>query len=114
MRKSLALMVTLVLFSAMLLLSLPKANAQSRTIIVPDDYATITAAIGNATGGDTILVRSGTYDGPINSTLVISKSLSIIGENTQATIVNLYPAYSVTWILDQPEYSYTDAIHDNR
>ena len=66
-----------------------------RTIIVPDNYPTITDAIGNATSGDTILVKSGIYEGPINSTLVINKSLSIIGENTQGTIINLYPSFTV-------------------
>jgi hypothetical protein len=82
-----------------------------KTIIVPDDYATITDAIENASSGDTIFVRSGTYDGPVNSTLVIDKSLSIIGENAQNTIVNLYPAYSVFYIPTlSPSYDFDDAI----
>ena len=46
-----------------------KADSQ-KTIVIPDDYPTIMSAVGNATNGDTILVRSGTYEGPINSTLV--------------------------------------------
>jgi hypothetical protein len=67
---------------------LQPVKAQSKTITVPDDYPTIMAAIGNATSGDTILVRSGTYEGPVNSTIVLNKSLSIIGENAQNTIIN--------------------------
>ena len=31
------------------------------TITVPDDYPTIQTAIGNATAGDTVFVRNGTY-----------------------------------------------------
>ena len=50
----------------------------SATIIVPDNYPSITAAIGNASAGDTILVRTGTYfENP-----VIDKSLTLQGEAT--------------------------------
>lgn len=36
-------------------------KAQSKTIVVPDDYPTISSAIQNATNGDTVYIRSGTY-----------------------------------------------------
>ncbi len=53
------------------------------TIIVPDEYPSITAAIGNASAGDTILVRSGTYfENPI-----INKPLTLQGENSANTVV---------------------------
>ena len=53
------------------------------TIIVPDDFSSISAAIGNASAGDTILVRSGTYfENPI-----IDKSLSLQGEDAGKTVV---------------------------
>ncbi len=55
----------------------------TKTIIVPDDYPSITGAIGNASAGDTILVRSGTYfENPI-----INKPLTLQGENSANTIV---------------------------
>ena len=55
----------------------------TKTIIVPDDYPTITAAIGNASAGDTILVQSGTYfENPI-----IDKPLTLQGENSANTII---------------------------
>ena len=65
---------------------LPNATvkAQSKTIIVPDDYPTIAAAIGNATNGDTVLVRSGTY---LEHSLVINKTISLIGQNADNTII---------------------------
>ena len=47
--------------STFLELSMP-AKANGGTIIVPDDYPTIQYAIDNATSGDTIYVRSGTYN----------------------------------------------------
>jgi hypothetical protein len=36
-------------------------EAGSKTLVVPDDHPTIASAIGNATQGDTILVKKGTY-----------------------------------------------------
>jgi len=55
----------------------------TKTIIVPVDYPSITDAIGNASAGDTILVRSGTYfENPI-----IDKPLTLQGENSANTIV---------------------------
>jgi hypothetical protein len=82
----------------------------SRTIVVPDNYSTLTAAVGNATNGDTILVRSGTYEGPINKTLLINKAVSFIGESATNTVINLHPAYNSSWILTAEFFTYTDAI----
>ena len=55
----------------------------SKTIVVPDDYSTIVSAISNANTFDTILIKNGVYEGPINQTIVINKSLFIIGENIE-------------------------------
>ena len=79
--------------------------------MVPDDYPTIHGAIGNASDGDTIYVRKGIYEGPINQTLVINKTISLIGENPENTIVNLYPP----WVFDgfwvnSPIYRYGNSI----
>ena len=54
-----------VLFSLIVFLFLPGA-ARADTIIVPDDYATIQAAINAAAYHDTVLVKSGTYVETIN------------------------------------------------
>jgi parallel beta-helix repeat protein len=59
-------------------------RAQTRTIVVPDQYPTIQQAINSANGGDTVYVKNGVYD----ETLTISKTLNLIGENTQSTIIN--------------------------
>ena len=60
------------------------AKAQSKTLIVPDNYPTIGTAIGNATRGDTILVRAGTYfENP-----VVDKSITLISEVPRGAIVN--------------------------
>jgi nitrous oxidase accessory protein NosD len=61
---------------------LVKANSTT-TVVVPDNYATISAAIQHASQGDTVFVKSGIY----HENPVISKSLSMIGENSTSTIV---------------------------
>jgi nitrous oxidase accessory protein len=68
------------------LVSLPETwvlKAESKTIIVPDDYFTIQDAIGNASEGDTVFVKSGIYI----ENLTINKSLSLVGEDKETTTV---------------------------
>jgi len=109
MKKTIAAIFILVLTAASLAALMP-AKAQARTIIVPDDYPTIQTAINAASTGDTVFFRKGTYDGPINQTLVIDKSISLIGENAEDTVIKLHPIYNVTWIFATPFFDYTDAI----
>jgi hypothetical protein len=59
-----------------------------RTIVVPDDFPTISDAIGNATEGVTIYVKKGTYEILKNDAVVINKPLSIIGEDTVDTVLS--------------------------
>ena len=111
MSKALALALVLVFLTASSIITFLPVKAETKTIIVPDDYPTIASAIGNATNGDTIFVKEGEYDGPINQTLIIDKSLWIIGENAKKTVINLFPAYGVEWIITTPFYGHTDAIN---
>ena len=104
-----ALILLLILVSlAVSITEVNVAKADSRTLVVPDDYPTITAAIGNTTDGDTVFVKKGTYDGPINQTIVINQTISLIGEDPETTILSLHPP----WVLKGfdspmvPVYSY--------
>jgi parallel beta-helix repeat protein len=54
------------------------------TIVVPDDYSTIQEAIDNAVHGDTIFVKAGTY----YEHVVVSKTVSLVGENVSTTIID--------------------------
>jgi parallel beta-helix repeat protein len=110
MKRGLILVLVFVFLVASCKVIVQPIEAASRTIVVPDDYPTITAALVNAEDGDTIFVKKGTYEGPINQTLVISKSLSLIGEEANNTIINLHPSYNVTWILSQFFVAYDNAI----
>ncbi|MCW4005526.1 MAG: right-handed parallel beta-helix repeat-containing protein [Candidatus Bathyarchaeota archaeon] len=53
------------------------------TLIVPDDYPSINAAVENAHQGDTIQVRAGVY----YENLYVDKALVIAGEDTQTVVV---------------------------
>jgi hypothetical protein len=94
MRKSAALLLVLVLTASSIITFLP-VQAESRTIVVPDDYPTISSAIGNATDGDTIFVKKGTYE---ENPLKIDKTLSLIGEGADSTKISFDPQYTEeTW-----------------
>ncbi len=110
MKKNLVLAVLLVSsFMATLVLTFP-AKVSAKTIVVPTDYGTLQGAIDNAQDGDTLLIKAGTYEGPINQSVVIDKKLSIVGEQYRQATIMLYPAYKVTWLFATPFFSYTDAI----
>jgi parallel beta-helix repeat protein len=71
------------------------AKLEPSTITVPDDYPSIQEAINNADNGDTILVKNGTY----HESIIVNKTVSIIGESKETTIVNasgFYDGISIT------------------
>lgn len=88
MRKSAALLVVLVLLLASCLTVSLSVKAEHRTIIVPDDYPTVSLAIQNANSGDIISVKTGKYH---EESINIDKSISLIGEGTEKTILELNP-----------------------
>jgi nitrous oxidase accessory protein len=107
MRKSVTLLLLLVFLTASSIATPFPVKAKPETIIVPDDYPTIAAAVGNATEGDTILVKKGIYE---EKTLEISKTQSLIGENASETTMNLHPPYNVTTIFTQTFTDYANPI----
>ena len=70
-----------------LIVGVQSAKSSSITIIVPDDYSTIQEAIGNADDGDTVFVKKGIYLIDESSAIVISKTLSLIGEDPANTVI---------------------------
>ena len=77
----------IVMLLSTMLAGAPQTKAVSKTIIVPDDYPTIQAAISNATAGDTVFVKSGIYNSTMQSPILIDKPLSLIGENVNSVII---------------------------
>ena len=83
--------ITVVVFTVLCLLSLVpltkykvSVKANLGLIHVPMDYPTIQQAVDHANLGDTILVQNGTY----YEHILINKSLSLIGEDRDLTVVD--------------------------
>ncbi|OQA47065.1 MAG: Periplasmic copper-binding protein (NosD) [Bacteroidetes bacterium ADurb.Bin302] len=80
------------LVAGLQLLSLTEA---SKVITVPNDYSTIQLAIDKAASEDTIFVKNGIY----LENVVVNKSVNLIGEDKQLTIIdgnNLGPALIIS------------------
>ena len=54
-----------------------------RTIVVPDEFASIQKAIASAHDGDKIFIRNGIYPGNI----VVDKAVSLVGESPEGVII---------------------------
>jgi len=83
MSKSVALLLVLIFLIAFCVVVLLDFKSEIRTIIVPNDFSTIQAAVDNASDGDEILVKNGTYRG----NLIIDKAISLRGENNNSTVI---------------------------
>ena len=91
-------------------LTIFQVNAQGNIIIVPDKYATIGDAINGATNGDTVLIRKGNYEGPTNQTLIMNKSITLIGESKETTKIHLNPPLVPMYIFTYEYMGYPDAL----
>ena len=87
-RRTVSILLLILCFALVSIVQIGVVTAEPKTIVVPDNYPTITAAIRNAVDGDTIFVKKGTYE---EKTLEIDKRLSLIGEDTEFTKINLDP-----------------------
>ena len=96
MNKTAALLLVLALLTAPCLVMPLPVRASSKTLIVPDDYPTLSLAIQNAEAGDTVFVKRGNYHEEV---ININKSLSLVGEGINETILSLNPPLVETWIL---------------
>lgn len=83
--------IRVVAFTVLCLLSLAplmkyriSVKANPDLIYVPMDYPTIQQAVNHANSGDTILVQNGTY----YEHVLINKSLSLVGEDRDLTVVD--------------------------
>jgi parallel beta-helix repeat protein len=83
-RPCLAVALMLVLIGVLVLqFNVQSVRANPKTIIVPEDYPTISEAVAKASSGDTVFVKSGTY----HENVRVDKSLLILGEDSEKTVV---------------------------
>jgi nitrous oxidase accessory protein NosD len=109
--KRIALAQTLIVaLLVVAVVGLQPAKATPKTIVVPDDYATISLAIENALEGDTVFVKKGVYQGSQNQTLHINKTISLTGEDAKNTVINLHPPLVPMNIFTYEYMGYLDAI----
>ncbi len=60
-----------------------QVSVASSALVVPDDYATITAAVDHASAGDIIMVKSGVY----YENIQVTKSLTLEGQDSNNTMI---------------------------
>jgi hypothetical protein len=92
--------IIVVIVSILLLISvfslafnIQPAQSEAHTIIVPDDYQTIQAAVLAASSGDTIYVKNGTYVETVN----VDRPVELIGEGRESTSIHLPYVPRNTW-----------------
>jgi len=79
------MLLSLIVVSILVLtFNIQPAITEHNTIIVPDDYPTIQEAVNSANSGDIIFVKAGVY----YENVVVNKSVSLIGENINTTIID--------------------------
>ncbi len=64
--------------------------------IGPGNYSKIQDAIDNASDGDIVFVYNGTYE----EYLIINKTISLLGEDKNTTIIIGYFAYTISFLID--------------
>ncbi len=77
-----ALTLTLILIFSLWIINL-QTGISEQTLIVPNEFPTITAALAVAHDGDTIKVYSGVYE----ENIVVDKAVQIVGENPATTVL---------------------------
>lgn len=84
MKKPLSFVLILLLCSVWIaLLNNPTVKAEPKTLVVPLFYNTIQKAVDAASEGDTVFVKSGTY----NESVSIDVAISLIGEDPATTTI---------------------------
>jgi len=89
--KSFTIALTTLFLLCIVTIPTTTVKAAPKTITVPTSYPTISEAIGNATNGETILVKSGTYT---EQTIEINKSLTIMPEKNNRVTIDFHPPQS--------------------
>jgi hypothetical protein len=111
MRKNVAILFVLIFVIAIGVPNTHPTKAVSKNFIITDVNQLINA-INDAADGDVLVVKSGIYDTPQDQTLMITKSISLVGEDAANTMIKLHPAWAFQggWIGVSPVYGFNDAL----
>jgi parallel beta-helix repeat protein len=71
-------------------------RADPGTVNVPGDFSSIQQAVNNVSSGDTIFVHTGIY----SEHVVINKSIALVGENRDSTIIDGSQSGNVIYIVN--------------
>jgi nitrous oxidase accessory protein NosD len=110
MGKTVALLLVVIFLVTIGVPNAPSTKAVSRKFIVTN-VNQLMDAMNDAANGEVIMVKSGTYETPQDQTIKITKSISLIGEDADNTIINLHPAWGAIlgWHVT-PVYGFNDAL----
>jgi pectin methylesterase-like acyl-CoA thioesterase len=84
MSKRAVLLLVFALIVPLCLILPVQVEAAPKTIVVPDDFSTIDAAVQNASAEGTVFVKAGTYH---VYHVRIGTSISLIGEGSEKTVI---------------------------
>ncbi len=87
MRKATCLILILLSLLSVCAASFHTVKADSKTLVVPDDFPSIIAALGNATDGDTVFVKRGVYHEHVK----VNVAVSLVGEDRDTTVIDGNP-----------------------
>jgi parallel beta-helix repeat protein len=86
-KKSLTTILVVLFLICSVSLQSATVKAQTTTLVVPTQYASIQDAINHANAGDTVYVKTGTYIVPDIWGLNVNKSICLTGEDKSSTII---------------------------
>jgi len=110
MGKNVAILLALIFIIAIGVPNTQPTKAASRKFTVTN-VNQLMNAINDAADGDVIIIMNGTYETPQNQTLKITKSISLVGEDADNTIIKLHPAWAIQgWNSVWPDYGFNDAL----
>jgi parallel beta-helix repeat protein len=89
--------IVLIIMASVLTIAVIKPYVLPKTLLVPNEYASIQSAVDDAKEGDTILIKNGIYNFGSSEQAVIKKSLTLMGENSKFTIIDGQAQRSNDW-----------------
>jgi len=98
-KEKLTLLFAVIFASVSIVVALP-STVVGKTITVPDDYSTIKEAIDNASSGDTVFIKAGTYSFTTNGEafpIRMKNGVSLVGEGADVCVLDAEGTNSVIY-----------------